>query len=115
MAPPASWRGYPVQKDRHAVAEPDQEEDVDDAPQDPGDPAGQPDPAEIGDPRVPAYRGLRVLAAESCHMDAETSHSTAPIMLHHPRSTTGVSKIDYLRRCLRRSRRGLCRRRNAVT
>jgi hypothetical protein len=63
MAPPTSWRGYPVQKDRHAVAEPDQEEDVDDAPQDPGDLAGQPDPAEIGDPRVPAYRGERAFVA----------------------------------------------------
>src|SRR6516164_408492 len=44
----------PVQKDRHSIAEPDQKENVNDAPEDPGREACELEPAEIGDRRVAA-------------------------------------------------------------
>src|SRR5207237_71405 len=53
----------PVEEDRHPAAKADQEKDVDDAPEHPGDWASQLDPAEIGDRRVAADRGERALVA----------------------------------------------------
>src|SRR4051794_27839844 len=51
----------PLEENDEPVAEPDQEEDVDEEPGQPGEQAREPDPVQVGDARGAADRGQRAL------------------------------------------------------